>query len=124
MRNNNLKEVARVTLVAGIKLIRKKLEDSNYEWDQDVIDKVSHIKFKIVHNKEGNTFGSCWVNLGYFEVYPDSFDYQNIEDFKDTVLHEYCHYLTKLLYDKRGHCKEWKNLCKIIGCDPMATHRK
>lgn len=100
------------------------LDNSGYEWPTNVYDKIDAVSFTVSSNKRVKAFGRCWYTTGHIEIYPHNFKHQRLEDLVDTIKHEFVHHLTYILYGQRGHCSEWKKLCKVIGCDHMATHIK
>ena len=116
--------LAMATLNEAFTTVQKALTASSYEWPQEVYDKIDAVSFTISNNKRVKAYGRCWYTTGHLEVYPHNFKHNKLSDMVDTLLHEYAHYLTWLLYETRGHNKQWKQLCRVVGCDHMATHDK
>ena len=124
MKHHNLEQLTMATLDKAFIIMRLSLDKSSYEWPTHIYDRIDAISFTVNEKSRTKAFGRCWYSKGHIELNPHNFQHQRLNDFVDTVLHEYAHFITYLLYSKTGHCKEWKQICRVIGCDPMATHDK
>lgn len=119
---SELQSISIKALLEAFTKIENSLDKSSYKWPETTKQNIRNVKFKINReNKRVKCLGRCWHKKGYFEVYPQNHQGLGKEEFIDTVLHEYAHYLTYLLYETSGHNSEWKQICRIIGCRPLST---